>query len=881
MVETAPGNPTHDRNLEDGSENCISQESRPDRDRPGKIFIGVAWPYANGHLHLGHIAGSLLAPDIFSRFHRMRGRRVLMVSGSDEHGTPITVTADQEGISPAEVSDRYHRTTVESLENLDIEFDLFTRTHCTNHFEVVHEIFLTLMKNGYLEKRTTEAQYCPRCDRFLPDRYVEGKCPLCGADGARGDQCDDCGKPLDATELVDPGCKHCGAAPEIRETEHFFLLLSKLQDRLKEYISDKAHWRKNVRKFTENWLREGLRDRAITRDMTWGIPIPLEGYDDKRIYVWFEAVIGYLAASREWARRIADDGGNDGNGGGSSGSDGIEGGNPDAWKDFWHDPLCRHYYFLGKDNIPFHTIIWPSMLLGYGGLNLPYDVPANEYLRFRGGKFSKSRGVGIFIKDFLGKYDADACRYYLSYNMPEQRDTDFSEEDFITAINNELVANFGNFIHRTMSFTAKNFGEIPPFVNNCAALAPPDSEILERTKEAFLRVTDSIEKCEFKAGIKEIMALSKDANRYFNDKAPWKQIKEDRAACGTTLHIGLKIARALTVMAYPYMPHAAIELWKSLGEGDEPSLKEKGWDAALEPLESGRELQMPRPLFRKLEKLKPAGENGGNGEKGKRTGGGANGDVVQHGTVNKSKKKKKKKGKQKKAKQVDPIGLAEVELKVAFVEEIEDHPDADKLYVLKIDCGGDDRRQLVAGLRAYYKKEEMRHRKIVIVANLKPARLRGVESQGMILAAESGGRIAFLTPAEDTEIGTIVTGCDEGSAIQAVTASHPGKGQIDIMQFATLKMLVGEVTVADGRKVSLNVGETMVDATFDTAVDTTVETAIDMPLCSQCAALCVGERAIVVMPGEGEKGQPNATVLMANGKRVVPEREIETGAGIR
>jgi len=858
-------------------------ERQPDIDGPGKIFIGVAWPYANGHLHLGHVAGSLLAPDIFSRFQRMRGRRVLMVSGSDEHGTPVTVTAEEEGVSPEEVSDRYHRATLESLRGLGIEFDLFTRTHTPNHTVVVQDMFLALMNKGYIEKRITKALYCSHCKKFLPDRYVEGECPLCGSRSARGDQCDECGKPLDAAELVNSMCKLCGAAPGVRETEHFFLLLSRFRDRLLDYISGKVHWRKNVKKFTENWLREGLKDRAITRDMTWGVPIPLEGYDDKRIYVWFDAVTGYLAASKEWAQRKSGGGGGEGGGSkGGGGSDGTEGGygidgrNPDAWKDFWYDPACRHYYFLGKDNIPFHTIIWPSMLMGYGGLNLPYDVPANEYLRFEGGKFSKSRGVGVYIKDFLEKYDADACRYYLSYNMPEQRDADFSEEEFVAATNNELVANFGNFIHRMLTFTARNFGEIPPvsMEKGCEALEAPDVRILDRTRETFERVTVHIERCDFKAGIREIMALSKEANRYFNERAPWKLIKENRDACGTTLHIGLKVAKALTVMIYPYMPHAAVVLWGALGEGSEKDLRARGWNAALEPLEPGRRLEMPEPVFRKLEKLEPVGEDGesaGTMERSSesRLAEGRKGAAQQQrdgGEGRKTGKKKKKK------KQVEPIALPDVELKVAFIEEIWEHPDAEKLYILKIDCGGGEKRQLVAGLRPYYDKEEMRGRKIIVVANLQPAKLRGVESRGMLLAAESGGRISFLTPVDgDVEPGTIVTGCgDEPAAVPAEAApttgkDRTGKEQIDIMQFATLRMLIGEVVSSDGENVVLDIGET----------------TVEMPVCPSCAALKVGERAVVVLPSGGERGQEKAAVLTAGGSLVVPEREIGVGARIR
>ena len=361
---------------------------------PDKIFIGVAWPYANGSLHLGQIAGAYLAPDIFVRYHRARGSRVIMVTGSDIHGTPVTVRAEQEGRTPAEVAAGFHEEFVDSWQRLGISFDLYTTTGTENHLSTVQDIFLRLLEKGDIYKATMDLPYCTVEGRFLLDRYVEGTCPLCGCEDARGDQCDDCGKVLDPVDLLNPRCKFDGSAPEVRESEHFMLKLSAYNDRLKAWLSEgKDHWRKNVLNFSLGVLQEGLRDRAISRDLEWGIPIPLPGFESKRIYVWFENVIGYLSAAKEWAQRQ---------------------GTPEAWREFWQDPECKSYYFIGKDNIWFHTLSWPAVLMAYGELNMPYDVPANQYMNFGGGKASTSRGTAPFLPSYLARYDADtwprSCR---------------------------------------------------------------------------------------------------------------------------------------------------------------------------------------------------------------------------------------------------------------------------------------------------------------------------------------------------------------------------------------------------------------------------------------------------------------------------------------
>ncbi|MDD5778023.1 MAG: methionine--tRNA ligase [Candidatus Thermoplasmatota archaeon] len=648
-----------------------------------RVFIGAAWPYANGPLHLGTLAGCLLPADIYGRYQRMAGREVLMVSGSDEHGTPITLTADREGVPPAEIANRYNAQHVQNIRQLGIQFENYTRTSGEFHKKVVQDFFLRLMDNGYIYRKSMLAPYCRSCRRFLPDRYVEGVCPHCGGE-ARGDQCDNCGKTLEAAELREPRCKICGAPPEMQETEHFFFRLSAFEERLLEWLEDKDFWRDNVIKFSRNWIRQGLQDRAITRDLEWGVPIPLEGYEHKRLYVWFEAVIGYLSASKEWAEKQ---------------------GQPEAWRRWWQEPV-RHLYFLAKDNIPFHTIIWPAMLMGHGDLNLPSNVPANEYLTFSGKQFSKSRGIGVWLPDVLEHLDPDAVRYYLSINMPERHDTDWNWEDFVAKNNNELVGNFGNFIHRVVTFTQKNFGRVPP----AGEMTEADRGLLTVMQGTVAEVGRAIEQCTFKEGMKAVIRLSQAGNQYLNDQAPWKLVTEDRERCATVLHLCLRMVRTLAVVAAPYMPHAGQRIWEMLGQ--EGRVEEQPWDGALDDVDSVA-LQRPSPLFEKLELAELVGPE--------------REEEPTEGEV--------------------PAGRspAALDLRIATVARVREHPDADKLYVLDLDVGEVGRRRIVAGIRPWYERGEVEGAKIVLVANMKPATIRGVRSQGMLLAADDGSP-ALLVP---------------------------------------------------------------------------------------------------------------------------------------
>ena len=539
---------------------------------PERIFIGVAWPYANGPLHLGQIAGAYLPADIFARYHRIKGNEVLMVSGSDQHGTPVTLRAEKEGKSPEEVVSRYHQGFLDCWEKLGISFDLFTTTGTLNHAQVVHDLFLTLLDKGYIYKDKMVLPYCSNCRRFLPDRYVEGTCPYCHHPKARGDQCDECGKPLNPADLIDLSCGICGEAPEIRESEHYFLRLSSFSEQLKPWVQEQSHWRQNVFNFTLSYLAEGLRDRAITRDIDWGVSVPVPGFEEKRVYVWFEAVIGYLSASKEWAESCGDS---------------------ERWRGFWQGDV-KSYYFIGKDNIIFHTVIWPAMLLGYGDLNLPYDVPANEFLTLKGKQLSTSRNWAVWLPDYLERYSPDPLRYQLSIGMPETSDADFSWQEFVRRNNDELVATYGNLVHRVLTITYRNFdGRVP-----AAGDVDADSKTLLSKAEATLnKVDDLLYGCHFREAMREAMSLAHEANRYLDTKAPWKTIKEDRDSAATALSTALGVICCLKTVLYPFLPFSSGKLHRLLGfEGTV-----EGGDWSISAPQTGQKLASPEPLFTKLD----------------------------------------------------------------------------------------------------------------------------------------------------------------------------------------------------------------------------------------------------------------------------------------
>jgi methionyl-tRNA synthetase len=544
-----------------------------------RIFLGVAWPYANGSLHVGQLVGAYLPADIFARYHRAAGNDVLMVSGSDVNGTPITVRAEQEGKSPEEIAQHYHGEFVECWEQLGITFDCYTRTDTENHARVTQDIFLKLLDAGDIYKDTMELPYCVVEGRFLLDRYVEGTCPICGYTEARGDQCDNCGNTLDPFDLKDPKCKFDLSTPEPRQSEHFFLRLSAYTDTLRQWLSTgKEHWRKNVRNFALGVIEQGLLDRSITRDITWGVPIPLEGYDTKRIYVWFDAVIGYLSAAVEWAERE---------------------GERERWREWWQDPEAKSYYFIGKDNIWFHTLLWPAQLIGYSratgeNYNLPYDVPANQYLTIKGGKQSTSKRMAVWARDYLTRYDPDPLRYYLAAIMPESADSDFTWAGFVQRNNDELVATWGNLVNRVLTFTHKNFERSVP---QPGELSAADRALVTRVEEAIAETGREITACNFRAGLEAAMAAAREANRYVEDSAPWKLISDDRQRCGTVLYTAIAAISGLNIALYPYLPFTCQELHGYLG--NEGPVAAAGWRLVLP--EPGRPLAEGEPLFKKLD----------------------------------------------------------------------------------------------------------------------------------------------------------------------------------------------------------------------------------------------------------------------------------------
>ncbi|NDJ35055.1 MAG: methionine--tRNA ligase [Chloroflexi bacterium] len=516
------------------------------------IHVSVAWPYANGDLHIGHLAGNLLPGDIFARYHRLKGSHVLMVSGSDSHGTPVILTAQEEGATPRETFEKYHRRFLETQRAIGITFDLYTHTDTENHHRISQDFFLQLHERGYLYQETQELFFDEVAERFLPDRFVEGTCYICGFEDARGDQCDNCGNLMETVRLINPRSKLTGATPVIRETTHYFLDLPKLQEELLAYLGDdKDHWRANVLNFSRE-LAADLKGRPITRDIDWGISVPLDGWREKKLYVWFEAVIGYFSASLEWAQSTS---------------------NPEAWRQWWYNPEARIYNFLGKDNIPFHTIIWPAELIGVSGiytdddtaLNLPYDVPANEFLRLDNDQFSKSRRHAVWLHEALEAYDPDAIRYYITANMPEVRDSNFTWEDFVTRNNSELVGWWGNLANRVLKFANKYWdGHVP----DAGELGEEDRALLATIEAGFETVGAHLDAVKLRRGLDEAMALVREVNVYL-DKAPWfGVVKEDKQAAARTVYTALQAITHLAVMLAPYLPFSSQKLLAMLGFDD-------------------------------------------------------------------------------------------------------------------------------------------------------------------------------------------------------------------------------------------------------------------------------------------------------------------------
>ena len=709
------------------------------------VAIFMAWPYANGPLHLGHVAGNCLPADIQYRYERSRGRSVIMCSGSDEHGTPITVTAEQENVNPQEIVNRYHEINTKALDDLGCSWNnnidrrgieyggaLYNRTTDPRHKALVQEYFTELYESGYLKQQTMQ-QYCSISadgkTKFLPDRYVEGQCPICNADGARGDQCDECGSTYESIELINPRSKMDPEAKiEIRDTDHFFFQLNEFQEQLEKHSSKKQKiWKPNVKAMTKNWLNMDLRPRAVTRDMEWGINLPLSDnkWDSKRIYVWFEAVQGYLTCSQIWAENYA---------------------NSDDWKKWWIKDSegiePKHIYFMGKDNIPFHTVIWPAIIMGLnsarsgqkpssdisvGDLVLESNVPAMEYLMLQGGQFSKSRKHAVWLPSFLENHDPDTLRYFLSINMPEGHDTDFRWEEYVDKVNNELIGTYGNFVHRVMTLTHRlqsidGDNPLSKYLNT------KNNEEAELKIEKFLEdAITSMEKQRFKEALRSIMNVSQLGNGLLQHSEPWKYLKADesveKSQSLSTLAFCWQLCRGLAITMRPFLPFQSDKLWLMLGEHEniDDILYEDAFDFSSELAWNNSK---PMPLFTRLEienilerEMSIAGTGAENIE--------TNTEEVNY---------------------IDFEDFMKVEMKTGKVIAIDDHPNADKLYVVTIEDGPDTTRTVCAGLKGIYDKEQLLGKQVVFVANLKPRKLRGIMSEGMILAADDGeGKVSVLT----------------------------------------------------------------------------------------------------------------------------------------
>ena len=736
------------------------------------VLVCVAWPYANGPLHLGHVAGCYLPPDIQTRFERAKGNKVLMVSGSDEHGTPITVTAETQGISPQEVVDKYHEINTKALldlgcvwePNIDprgVEYGgaLFNRTSDPEHHKIVSENFLALMGAGLFEKKIMQQYYEIRSDggRFLPDRYVEGDCPKCGASGARGDQCDQCGVTYEASELINPKSKmNPEAKIEVRDTEHFFYRLDLFQNVLEQHAANQQSvWKANVRAMTKQWLDMGLRPRAVTRDLDWGIQLPLEGDDwvGKCIYVWFEAVQGYLSCAKLWSQRHA---------------------NTADWEKWWKisetGKKPRHLYFLGKDNIPFHTVIWPAIIMGLnhaakgldaktpaklpdiGDLHLEDNVPAMEYLMLAGGQFSKSRKHAVWLPSFLQKYDPDTLRYYLSINMPENHDTDFNWPDFVEKINSELIAAYGNFVHRVLTLGARM-----PDNKSLSSYENLDlcKDAMKKLEDIHHSITSSLERHRYKEALRYAMSAAQFGNQLLQAATPWKYLKDSdntsAAESFARLSFGWRISRFLAITTQPFLPFSAKRLWASLGESGDVAMVD--WYSAIDwNVEFKWNSKPAEPLFERLD-LEAILED----EMGLVDSNAESGSTVGHSVKGGKKNKKEEKKMPEGTTYLDFETFMEVDLRVGKITSVTDHENADKLFVVSIDDGSENGRIICAGLKEYYSAEDMVGKSVVFVANLKPRKLRGVMSEGMMLAADDGnGSVRLITLDGDITPGSQV-----------------------------------------------------------------------------------------------------------------------------
>lgn len=655
-----------------------------------RILVTSALPYANGDIHLGHLAGAYLPADIYVKYHRLKGSDIVYICGSDEHGVPITLAAQAQRLSPKEIIDHYDARIRDSFVRFGIEFDNYSRTSLPLHHRTAQDFFRRVYDKGYIKPRATRQLYCPACGMFLADRYVEGTCPHCGSENARGDQCEACGRWIEPLDLLAPRCKTCGGTPVPRDTTHWFFALSEFQEPLRRWLESKPGWKPNVRRFCEGWLKSGLRDRSITRDLPWGVPVPLDDARGKVMYVWFDAPIGYISSTREWAERI---------------------GRPDRWKDYWLDPGTKLVHFIGKDNIVFHAMVWPAMLMAHGDYVLPAEIPANEFLNIEGRKLSTSRNRAVWLPEYLDALPPDLLRYALALNLPENRDVDFTWRDYQARANNELADVLGNFVNRVAVFLRKNYGGSVP---DATAGDAAGLEVLKAIENTTVRVGKMIDGFRIKDAARELMNLPALGNRYFDGQAPWRTFKSDRVQCDRTMNTCVRLVSALEMLFQPFLPFTSAKLGRMLNLG------RRGWDDAARPVVPS-ELGEPEILFNKIEDAVIEAQVAKLGAPPEPSAPAAEEDEM-----------------------LEFDEFKKVKLVIAKVLDAERVEGTDKLLKLKVDLG-EEQRQIVAGIGRAYDPATLVGRSIVLVANLRPAKIRGVESNGMLLAAVAGEEVSLVT----------------------------------------------------------------------------------------------------------------------------------------
>ena len=669
-----------------------------------KYLVTAALPYANNYIHIGHVAGAYLSPDIYVRYRKLKNDDVIFISGSDEHGTAIEMASIIEKITPQEIIDRYHFSNKKAFEDLGIQFDIFSRTSSEIHHKTAQEFFLNLYNKNILVKRSDKQLYSEKEKRFLADRFITGTCPVCGYEEARGDECENCGSNLSPSELINPRSKITGDIPVEKETTHYYFPLGNYQEKLSEWIFSKTDWKSNVINYCKGWFKAGLRDRAITRDLDWGVKVPVEGNDGKVIYVWFEAPIGYISMTKELF---------------------IKRNEPDKWKEYWCNEDSRLIHFIGKDNIVFHSIVFPSMLMAHGDFNLPYNIPANEFLNIGGEKFSKSRGNGILVKDIVKEFEPDVIRYTIATNFPESKDSEFTWKDLQSKNNNELAAILGNFINRTVVFAKSKFGNIIP---GDKSLDNSDKEILNQFKESAVSISAFYDNFRFRDALSETMNAVRSANKYFNDSEPWKLIRDNKERCEAVIYTCIELCHSIAVLISPVLPFTADKILKILNKDKSDFTWEKIGERVIK---SGTELGESLILFPQIE------------------------DSQIEKLISESTESTAVEKAEMPENVIELEDFKKVNLKIAKVIECEKVAKSKKLFKLKLKIG-DTEKQIVSGIAEFYNPEDLIGKLIVVVDNLKPSKLMGIDSHGMLLAAKTDGQLKIITVDGDINDGAVV-----------------------------------------------------------------------------------------------------------------------------